>query len=338
MGIICKNDRMFFDDLFKAIEQGDVAAGSRVKIAFQAFANAPRTKIGKQIQAMKKIQASGVSTDFSILTKDAFSVTIEEDNFDLGYEKAFRLVTLGEGQDTWEIYNVANGITFEKVEEGQRIQVNKLTGTKTSASVDYYGAALGWTDKMIRFRKIPAMVDLAMAFRNKFWADKADNHYTLISAAGAGNVTAYQGAATDTQLQRDIQTINTAAYTLSNRLKDKGYGDTASAKMVMYANPNDKARINAAFRSTSVDVQAGSRTTQQLVWNIDVHYTYNSNISSGSPQLVFPFNKIQRADAMQPTTYKMDKDPLTLNEVQAVWAIYGAAVADTDQVEQLTLS
>ena len=38
-----------------------------------------------------------------------------------------------------------------------------------------------------------------------------------------------------------------------------------------------------------------------------------------------------------PTSYTAPIDPLTLNRHEAVWAIYGAVVADTDQASQLTL-
>ena len=40
---------------------------------------------------------------------------------------------------------------------------------------------------------------------------------------------------------------------------------------------------------------------------------------------------------MQTTTYTEPKDILTLNEMQSVWAIYGAAIGDTDQFETVTL-
>ena len=184
MGDIAKNDIDFFDKVHDGYVKHDGVAKSKALVAFQAFMQKPKKQV-------TKIQASGVSTDFAILTKDAFNVTLATDNFDMGWERAFRQVTLGRGQDSWEIYDVANGITFSKVEEGQRIALDKLSGTKTTGYVDYYGGALGWTDKMIRFRRIPAMVDKALAFRNKFWTNKADNHYTLIAAAAAGNVTAY---------------------------------------------------------------------------------------------------------------------------------------------------
>lgn len=318
----------------KAVSARDRKELAKIQIAINAFMAEPVRLIKKQIQAV------GVSTDFAQLTKDAFNITIQEDNFDLGWERVFRMVTLGKGQDSWEIYDVANSLQFRKVEEGQRIQVDEMSGTKVSAYVDYYGGALGWTDKMIRFRKVPAMVDMAMVFRNNFWTNKANNHYTLLRAAGLLNaITPWQGVAADGQLRRDIQTLNAAAFTLSNRLKDKGYGDTASARMVLYANPQDKARINAALVATTNQTLGAGNTTvgQKVDWNIEVIFTFNTNIVAGTPILVMPYNKIQRSDAMQPTTYTPAKDALTLNELQAVWAIYGAIVADTEQVQRMTL-
>jgi len=331
MGLIAKNDLAFTDMLFDAHVNNNLVAAQKIAVAMQAFLNKP-----KLIQ--RKIQAVGVSTDFAQLTKDSYNITLEEDNFDLGWEQAFRQVTLGRGQGSWEIYNVANGITFTKVEEGQRIEINKLSGTKTTAYVDYYGGAVGWTDNMIRFRKVPAMIDIAMAFRNKFWANKADNHYLLLAAAAALNVTAYAGAAADGQVRRDLQTINLAAFTLTNRLKDKGYGDMATAPLLLYANPYDEDRIEAAFRVITNSLAGTNNIGQQITKrSIKRIYTYNSNIVSGAPILVLPKQKSQKADAMQLTAFTAPKDPLTLNIHEARWAIYGATIADTDQCETITL-
>jgi len=327
------------DVLHKAYVNKDEQSSQMITGMLQSFCLEPI--IAKQKKY--KLQSVGVSTDFAILTKDSFNVTIEEDNFDLGWEQAFRNVTLGRGQDAWEIYNVENGLTFNQVEEGQRIQMDKISGTKVTAYVDYYGGALGWTDKMIRFRKVPAMVDRAMIFRNKFWTNKANNHYSLLSTAAALNVVAWQGAAADGQLRRDVLTINNAAFQIGNVNKNKGYGDMANAPLIMYANPFDEDRIEAAFRVTSNALaggmlanatQIGQQITRRRIKRI---YTYNSNITAGSPILVLPGQKSQKADAMQPTTYTAPVDPLTLNRYEAVWAIYGAVVADTDQCYQLTL-
>lgn len=341
MGLINKkgSDKDFFQALIKGVEYKNQDLLGQCAVAVQAFVREPNVLVKKNIQALQKnIQAVGVSTGFPIITKESYNVTIEMDNFDMGWEKVFRQVPLGKNQDSWEIYDVANSLTFYKVEEGQRIEVAGVTGSKTSAQVEYYGGAIGWTDKMIRFRKVAAMLDLAQIFRNKFWVNKANIHYALLAAAAALNVTAFQGVAADGQTRRDIRTINQAAFNLTNRLRNKGYGDMANAPLIMYANPNDEERIEAAFRVVSnALVSTNNRGEQITARRITRIYTYNTSIVAGSPILVLPGQKLQKADAMQPTTYTQEIDVLTLNRVQAVWAIFGAIVADTDQCETITL-
>jgi hypothetical protein len=333
--LIAKDDLQLIDFVKKAWDSRDKKMASQINVALNAFVTEPKRILKKKIQAI----GAGVSTDFEMLTTNAFNVTVQEDNFDLGYEKAFRVVPKDPDKDFWEIYDVENALEFRRVQEGQRIPVEGLTGDLVRASVDYYGGSLGWTDKMIRYRKVAAMVDKAMNFRNKFWTNKANNHYLLLAVAAAGNVTAYQGVQADGQLRRDIQTINRASFNLTNRNIDKGYGDMANRKLLMYANPLDRARIEAAkVATTNQTLGTGNGTVgQKLDWPIETIYTYNANIDAGSPLLVIPGQKLQRVDDMQPTTYTAPKDPLTLNELQAVWAIYGAAVADTDQLETVTL-
>lgn len=333
---ITKDDKLFCDHLQA---HADPVKAEQSRIALQAFVTEPKRIIKKQIQAFRKqIQSFGVSTDFTLMTTNAFNVIVEEDNFDLGWQQAFREVPKDADKDHWEIGTVTNGITFKKVAEGQRIEMDKLSGTKELVYVDYYGGAIGFTDRMIRYRLLAQMVDKAMAFRNKFWANKADNHYALISTAASGNVIAWQGAAADIRVQRDVLTINQGAFTIGNVNKDKGYGDMANAPLLMYANPFDEDRIEAAFRVTTNFLasgqQSGTSITRRPIVRI---YTYNSQISAGSPLLVLPGRKAQMHEDMAPTTYVAPTDILTLNKAQAVWSIYGAGIGDTDQFYQLTL-
>lgn len=329
-----KNDRLFFDDLQMILTNREKAAPlvPRVKKALQAFIIAPK------VQQKKIIKAFGTTADLTQLTKSAFNVTVEEDNFDMGWEPAFRSVPLSSGDLGWEIYNVTNGIEFQKVEEGGRIEMNGLSGDSVFAECDYYGGALGFTDKMIRGRKIPAMLDMAALFRNKFWANKADNHYALISAA-ALTTTAYQGAAAEGQLRRDVQTINRAAYTLALRCKDKGYGDTANMQFVAIVNLLDKARWEAAQAVVTANLAPALAGAERMLYSFRTVYTLNSYIAAGSPVICIPGQKTQKGETLAPTTYAPNgADPLTLNQFQAVWSIYGAAAADTDQFEQITLA
>jgi hypothetical protein len=310
---------------------------TQMSIALQAFIQRPKTE---QKKMLRQIQAVSVSTDFAQLTKDAFNITIENENFDMGWEKAFKQVTLGRGQDSWEIPDVANGLQFRKYQEGQRVRVEGMSGSKVTAYVDYYAGALGWTDKMIRFRKIPSMISNAETFRNKFWSNKADNHYLLLAAAAAlaGQTTAWQGAAALGEARRDILTFNQAAFDLTNRLRNKGYGDMATAPLLVYANPFDEERIEAVFKAKTSNLLSTNAIGREITRRkIDRIYTYTNRITAGFPIMVLPGRKFQKADAMAPTTFTGPIDILTLNHTQAVWAIYGAVAADGEQAQTVTL-
>jgi hypothetical protein len=342
MGIISKktNDGEFLNQLTKALEYKNEKLLKECNVALHCFLLEPKKELNTKIKAMKNIQATGVtvSSDLPAVTTDTFNVSIEKDNFDMGWEAAFKQVPIDKGKRYWEIYNIANSLSFSKVEEGQKLEQAGFSGTRQTAEVDYYGGAIGWTDAMVRFRELAAMLDAAGTFRNKFWANKGNIHYALLSAAAALTVVAWQGVAADGRTLRDILTLNQAAYQLGYTNRNKGYGDTANMPMLLYANVNDEERIEAAFRVTSGQLVAarenGIAITGRRVKRI---YTYNAFISSGSPILILPGNKLQKADTMPPTTFGPELDILSLNRVQTVWAIFGAIIGDTEQCIQLTL-
>jgi len=342
MGKINKkgSDIDFFNQLSKGVEYRNPNHLKECAEALQCFLQEPKKAMKEKIKAMANIQAVGatVSSDLPQVTTDSFNVTLESDYFDMGWEQSFKQAPIDRDKFYWEIYNIANSLTFNKVTEGQKLSQAGFTGTEDLARVDYYGGALGWTDKMIRARELAAMLDIAGTFRNKFWENKANIHYALLAAAAALTVIAWQGIVTDGRTLRDVLTLNEGAYQLGFVNKDKGYGNTASMPILLYANVKDEERLEAAFRVTSGQLVAarenGISVTGRRVKRI---YTYNSLIASGAPIMVLPGNKLQKADAMAPTAYGPEMDILSLNRIQTVWAIFGAYIGDTEQTLKLTL-
>lgn len=306
---------------------------AKVKVAINAF-------MLDDITRKKYIQASsssgvGTSTDFERVERDTMELFIEKDYFDMAWAESFKTVTVAQGQDSWEIYNVENGLSFRKVAEGDRIDVVGLKGTKSTVYVDKYGGAIGWTDEMIRWRKVPAIIDMMEIFRNQYFVNKASNHYALI-AAGSGQTISYQGAGTDTQVRRDVLTINEAAYQIGNTLKDKGYSGN---QYILYLNESMRSRMTTAIKSSGKEMIIAGATTNGTIldtinYNVAVRFTFDSHITGTTGYMVFPGNKIQRADVLPPTSYT-DMDILTLQHIQAVWAYYGAAIGDTDQIAEV---
>jgi len=327
-----EKQRLLADYLHAGIESGDKEKLGKAMVAISAFMS------GKDLR--RSIQASSAdgmatSTDFERVERQTMNLFIESDYFDNFWQAAFKPVTLGSGQDSWEIYNVENGLSFRKVAEGDRIDVAGLKGSKQTVYVDKFGGALGWTDEVIRFRKVPAMIDLMETFRNKYFANKASNHYTLITA-GAGATTAYQGAVSDTQVSRDIATINSAAYSIGNATKDKGYNNRG---YVIYLPESLRSRITNAINVSGKQVVLPGATVNgslldTINYNVTPYFTFDSNITGTDGYMVLPGNKNQRSDVMLPTSFT-DKDILSFQNIQAVWSYYGAAIGDTDQVRKV---
>lgn len=283
------------------------------------------------------IQAFAGSSDLPSLTKDVFDVTPKVDNFDLAWQDSFKGVPLRKGQLSWEIADVEQAITFKKIPEGGKVEFGQFLGDKVTVSVEKYGAGVGITWEIIEGNKLYAFVERLDITRAKLYGVWGDAHYGLLNAAAAQNTVAWQGEATDKQIDRDIATLNQAAYVIGNACKNKGYGDTANAPMILYISPQYKARINAALKTGQSDIVIAGGKGSMVNWPIEVRYTFNSNITANKGVLVLPGHKIQNAVYLRELGLsKQEID--SLNELRTYWTAFGAVVADDEQCAQLSFA
>lgn len=287
------------------------------------------------------IQAFSGSGDLPQLTKDVFNVVNTVPNFDTFWQMAFQGIKLRKGQLSWEIADVASGIVFELIPEGDKAKFYGISGNIVTAKIDKYGAGIGVTWEMIEGRKLYQFIDLMGQVRDRLMKLWADIHYGLIATASLGQTVAYQGVATDPVLDRDIATLNLGYTTIGDATKDKGYGDTANAAMVLYLSPNLKARTNHAMRVTTADVAggrtggAGAAPGTTVEFNIAPRFSWNSAIPTNKGLLVLPGNKIQNAAYIQELSLN-EKDISTLSELRTYWSAFGAIIADADQTAELS--
>jgi hypothetical protein len=343
MSILTKTDKNGNNILLKTLvdaANGDQVAKEKFRIGMQAFMHEPRAQKIK-IQALTdkiKIQGFSVSTDFPFLTGESFTHVHAENNYDLGFEEAFQDIPKVQGKRIWSSITTQDGLTFIKVPEGGRIAVVGLSGDKVFFQCDKFGGAIGWTYEAIEGREIMQMVNLANIFRNRYYENRANIGYTLLQAAAITNaVTPYATAGTG-QLQNDILTINNAIYTLTFRLRNKGYGDMANMPVIIYANRILENRIGAALRATTANLAAVGASGQQITSRpMKVIYTYNTALAANRPIVLVPKWGFQKMDYMMPTTFTDKQDILTLNIAQSVWGDYGFGVADSEQAQNFIL-
>lgn len=327
-----KNYGSFMDTLYNVVVDGKTDGLEKVVKTVQNFLQFPAVRKDAEIQAFTS------KGDMPELFTRLPYINIQTDNFDFGYEAAFRNATLdtinGVQKLTWEIVTGSDNIVFEEMAEGQGPVVASATADKVLARCTRKSGALGWTDELIRDRALNILIERAMLFRNAYYVDKANRHYTVLRQASeaVGNTPISWQTTTETvgvTLDRDRRTLNLAAFTLANRLKDKGYGDMSNPQMLLYVNPTLKSRIQQALATNLTGVIVPT----QVTWNITPVYTFNANLPANTSYglLVVPGNKLQKADAMLPTSF-MKADVATMTYVEYVHSYYGAVGADTDQV------
>jgi len=278
------------------------------------------------------IQAFSGSSDLPTLTKDVFDVTSKVDNFDIAWQEAFKSIQLRKGQLSWEIADVENAVVFKQIPEGGKVEFGRVSGDKVTAEVKKYGAGLAFTWEMIEGNKLYAFVDLMNTTRAKLYKTWADVHYGLINTAAVAHGVPWQGTSGDKQVDRDIMTLNAAAYAIANACKDKGYGDTANMPMLLFVSPKYRSRINAAFKASTINERGVT-----IEWPIEVRYTFNGNITADKADLVLPGHKAQNAVYLRELGLKR-QDNDSLSELQTYWTAFGGAFADSEQASQLSFS
>lgn len=315
-------------------------AANFINKSLQAFVAQPirKNKDGSFIQAFT------ASSDIVQTTADVFNVTQETNNFDLLWQRAFNSQRVRQGQLFWEIATTTDGIAFRKIAEGDKIEYEGFEATLIQVNIEKYGAGIGISWETIEGRKLYRFIDQMKAMRTKLFELWANIHYALLAAAGATNQIAYQGTANDSVLDRDIQTLNLGYESLSEDVKDSGYGDTANAPMLLYATPKLRARINQALRVTSADMSraqgphASATGFGQIVeYPIEPLYSWNSNIPTDKALLVLPGHKIQNAIYMREKALQRQEIE-SLNLLKTHWTAFGAAVGDNDQIYELALA
>jgi hypothetical protein len=299
----------------------------------QAFLRSPIQKIDKD----RSIQAFTTSSDIQVASTDVFNVTTEVTNYDLLWQEAFKSINLRKGELSWEIHTAKNGVTFYEIPEGGKIKYLGMNSSKTTVNVKKYGAGLGVTWETMEGRKVYLFIDQIETARSAYYNKLGEIHYGLLATAGATNTIAYQGATSDSVLDRDIQTINYAYEQISDDNKDSGYGDTVNSRYLLYTAPTLRSRINRALRATSAEVASLGGRGQVVDANVDPRYTWTSQISANKALMVLPKQKIQNSEYLGLTTFeKTDQD--SMNKFKAYWTAFGAAIGDNDQVYEVSFA
>lgn len=310
--------------------------------ALQAFMSAPQAVARLKEKMTLHMQAFGSAGDFPTRINEIIEKFHLTTMYDDAWQQVFKVLDFtGTNEAGWDILDVEDGLTFRKVPIDGKAHIFKMAGTKTSVSFDLYGAGLGWHRTLIDDKKFWTLEDNAIAFRNKYYADKAAVFYALIDAISASYNVAWQNPLPSTMANtndayttnRDAQTLDYAAAAIISDLKDKGYGITPKSTFVVLAPYQLQGRLN---RALGYVLQAFAGSPAQLTYNYRLVTT--AGLSSSTVYYVCaPAIKAQAGERMDLTIFnKFDEESYT--DVAVGWGRYGGAVGDSEQFRRCATS
>jgi len=263
--------------------------------------------------------------------------------YDEGYKEIFDIRDFtGSRRNGFEIMDVEEGLTFAQVPVGDKVQVFKMAGSKTTVNFNMYGGGLGWHRTLIDDEEYWTLEDNAKAFVNKAYEHKASSFYALIEAISSAQNLAWQAADPSTlsntdatyTANRDAQTLNKAAETILLAVKDKGYGITPmNASFVVLAPLQIVGRLNKAL---GLMLQGFGGSPSQVAYKFRIVPT--TMLATTTVYYVcLPKIKSKGGDRMNLTIFnKFDEE--AYSDIAVGWMRYGGAIGDIEQFQRCAIS
>jgi len=323
---------------FRKIKETDPeVAGMLLMDALQTFMAAPN-KVAKELNK-RGIKELTTKSDFPAEVLD----TIEKyhiglQDIEMGYEDIFDVRDFtGTKRNGFKLRDVTSGLTYRKVPVGDTLDVYGMSGTEVEITFDRYGGALGWDKTWFDDEEYWTIDDTAQEFRSKWYKDVCETYYALIEAVATQDL-AWQAApdaiAAGTagyQVQRDVATMNLAAFNILNDLKTAGMGVSPNETFLILAPTALKLRIDRALSSTYALQNTGMGLTE-VAYNLKPIYSQLLS-STAFYWVILPKRKLKGGNRMN-LTVLTDTDILSYTEVTAAWGRYGAGIGENDQLQK----
>lgn len=306
------------------------------------FAHNPQEALWKP-QVAKAYQAFGTPDDFPSSILEVMKKYQISTYYDNGYEQIFDVMNLtGYKRNGFDLLDVEDGLTFDKIPIGHKLEVYKMAGAKAHVYFDAYGGALGWHRTLIDDEEYWTLENNAAAFRNKAYAKRAAVFYALIESVAAGQNITWKNPEPSTlpntnelyTANRDAQTMNAAALNILSNVKDKGYNISPDQTVFIVLTPLQlRGRIRKALNVMQQAV-AGSKT--QIDYNFRQITTLGLT-TTNVYYVILPKIKLVAGYRMDLKMFSQF-DMLSYTDTVAGWMRYGGAIGDSKQIQRCAIS
>lgn len=247
---------------------------------------------------------------------------------DRGYEALFAEVDMrASTSKTFEVASVTGGVTFYQVAPGEEAKLSKLpTAGKVDVGMLRFIGGFAILDDWLRFNELYKIDDLTTDTVTRWYDQKADLFYGLLTALGAG---VNQAFATD-----DVTTINNAASQIIIDMSAAGYAVSAASQFYIVCHPSLLARIYKALATVFTNPNSNNN---QIVYNI-AGVIPSAKIASTSYYVVLPGIKAKRGEWEELNTRPAQRNELVLGADHVWTGAYNGAIAETKQFRRCSLS
>lgn len=310
--------------------------------AVQYYMDRPKNA-GEEIRAA--VQEFTTPGDFPADAAEAIARYHQVDDPDTGWTEVFDLIDFtGTRKNSFDLLDVSSGLSFRAVKPGEKASVYKVSGEKVAVDFDLYGGALGWSRLWFDDEEYWKIEDVAREFRARWYANKAQAHYDLISASRDDSDVAWQGAAEDSRESRDAETINYACASILDDMQGLGFDVNANSTFVIVAPVQLMARIRNALRISMLgNVSGGLGEGSAVNFNVRLAVTTrlkSKDLSAAETSQYFvalPGKKSKSGNRMD-LTILSEQDVLAYAETVAGWGRYGAIVGEPKQLRRCATS
>jgi hypothetical protein len=327
------NDGMFnLPRVLQACRSKNPVERAKAIFALHEFMRAP--DVARRRAGAAQIRELVTKADFptnSFLAQYISRFLVIPGEIDYGYEMIFDIhdVATAEGmplKGSFKTLDVTNGVTFRKLKNGERVQVEAVAGAEVETPYDLYGGAVGFNRVWWDDADYITIGDLLTIFRATYYDKRASAFYSLITALSN---------AINFNTGGDLMAkMNGAAAKILRDVKDKGYQAAANSEFIVLHPPEKAGDVQAALAIRSDVAQQTAAGKQAAVFRfVPVQSVYVA--SNDGPYVILPKRKLRGGYRMDLTLYG-EFDIYSYAEAMSGWGRYAGLVGDAAQIKRIT--
>jgi len=227
------------------------------------------------------------------------------------------------------IVDTEAGVHWTQRAPGGKTHIRRnISESKATVSMLEFADGLGLLDRWLQFQQFWNIDEAIAEFRAKYYEKKANLHYSLLTALGAGVDVAF---ATD-----DVTTANAAAAAIIRATKSSGYavGDNPTFKAV--CAPEKVGRLEKMLTAQRGSAMVDQGTVgEPLAHRSDgIIGTTEGAAADTGWYLVLPGRKMKRADWKDLTVESARNIAVSAEDLVGVGQ-FNAAIGDSNQVRRV---